>query len=38
MCTLNDQHIWTFLWSVLKLTIDLKAFGEGLNNFKHIQF
>jgi len=28
-------HMAHFLWNILKLIQNLKAFGEGLNNKKH---
>jgi hypothetical protein len=31
------KHMWPFLWSILKLTIKLKTFGEGLNIEKYNQ-
>jgi hypothetical protein len=30
------QHMWPFLWSILEPTTNLKTFGGGLNNKKHI--
>jgi uncharacterized membrane protein len=29
-------HMAHFLWSILELIQNLKAFGEGLNNKKHV--
>jgi len=36
ICIYKDQHILLFLSNVLKSTINLRTFGEGLNNKTHV--